>query len=618
MSDAAWWHGDPDRTPPRLYDGCTRTSEYVALGDGTRVAVDVFLPKGLPAGERIPTVLMVTPYFRAMDLRFPGLAPLFARLGMAGLEDHAAEITSYGYANVLLDVRGTGASFGVKRPIFMPDVVRDGAEVLDWIASRPWSNGAIGATGVSAVGMTANWLITAKHPALRAIAPRFTVFDIFEGTHPGGLVAAQWVRDIGSGLRAMDSNRLHTAAPATVRWLLRLLIRGLRPVDTDRGGRMLAAAVADHVANGHFDEDIVAVRHRDDPLPSTPDATLDTQSPFAHAVAMRDSAVPIYGWAGWADGAFSKEMIALHNNVPNPGSRIVIGPWGHGARYYCSTAVDGTTRTHFPHVAEMVRFFDVHLRDVDRGVTEEPPVHYFTMGEERWKSSPCWPPLGTETRRWWLAKGGHLSEVESVETGVDRHAVDQSATTGPDARFGRHLAGGRRPARWLDPASSQATLLHYESEPLRAETEITGHPVVSLNVSASTEDAAVIVRIEEVRRDGTVRHVTDGQLRASSRRTVPDPPYVVAWPWRAHRREDRQPLTPGEVVNLTFDLFPVSYLFSAGSRIRMVISGADRDNYLPVPEDGSAPVLEVHRGGDHASFLELPVMDRSPADARTM
>ena len=39
--------------------------------DGTRLAVDVHLPRGLPADTRVPTVVQSTRYWRAVSLRWP-------------------------------------------------------------------------------------------------------------------------------------------------------------------------------------------------------------------------------------------------------------------------------------------------------------------------------------------------------------------------------------------------------------------------------------------------------------------------------------------------------------------------------------------------------------------
>ena len=39
-------------------------SVYVPMRDDVRIALDVVLPEGLPQGERVPTILTVTRYWR--------------------------------------------------------------------------------------------------------------------------------------------------------------------------------------------------------------------------------------------------------------------------------------------------------------------------------------------------------------------------------------------------------------------------------------------------------------------------------------------------------------------------------------------------------------------------
>ena len=75
-----------------------RRSLYLSMADGVRLAVDVFLPRDLPAGTRLPTILTATRYWRAVEGQPPGNPERFW--------------LSRGYALVNADVRGTGASFG--------------------------------------------------------------------------------------------------------------------------------------------------------------------------------------------------------------------------------------------------------------------------------------------------------------------------------------------------------------------------------------------------------------------------------------------------------------------------------------------------------------------------
>src|SRR5205814_443353 len=49
-------------------------SVYVTSHDGTKIAIDVWLPKTLKAGERVPGLIKATPYWRGRRLTFIGKA----------------------------------------------------------------------------------------------------------------------------------------------------------------------------------------------------------------------------------------------------------------------------------------------------------------------------------------------------------------------------------------------------------------------------------------------------------------------------------------------------------------------------------------------------------------
>src|SRR5947209_19134657 len=81
-------------------------SLYVPVSDGVRLAVDIWLPvERIARGERVGTAFRATRYWRAGQP--PGPEP-------AADSNHAAgELwNSAGFALVLVDARGTGASFG--------------------------------------------------------------------------------------------------------------------------------------------------------------------------------------------------------------------------------------------------------------------------------------------------------------------------------------------------------------------------------------------------------------------------------------------------------------------------------------------------------------------------
>jgi putative CocE/NonD family hydrolase len=52
----------------------------------------------------------------------------------------------HGYALVVVDVRGTGASFGCRDSFRSPAERQDYAEVIEWVAAQDWCDGRLGAT----------------------------------------------------------------------------------------------------------------------------------------------------------------------------------------------------------------------------------------------------------------------------------------------------------------------------------------------------------------------------------------------------------------------------------------------------------------------------------------
>ena len=73
---------------------------------------------------------------------------------------------------------------------------------------------------------------------------------------------------------------------------------------------------------------------------------------------------------------------------------------------------------------------------------------------------------------------------------------------------------------------------------------------------------------------------------------------------------DAQPLVPGEIAELRFDLWATSALIREGHRIRVAIAGADEGTLLRYPRDGSVPVLSVQRSAVSPSRIELPMRPR--------
>jgi putative CocE/NonD family hydrolase len=513
-----------------------------------------------------------------------------------------------GYAFVSVDARGSGASFGSRQMEWSPDERKDGAEVVDWIIHQPWSNGLVASTGVSYDGTAAEMLLVNRHPAIKAAILRHSLFDVYPDIlRPGG-VRNEFFMEFWSALNAaLDRNEMASFARQRVSLLGGLAIKGVAPVDEDDTRTMLEAAVKAHAENYDIYAASLEAEFRDDT--STSGVTMDDFSPHAFMGEIEASGAAIYSWSSWYDGAYALSAVKRFLNVKTPGSRLILGPWDHGGLQNPDPfATDHKSR--FDYVGEMLRYLDYHLKEIQTGIEDEPPVHYFTEGEEAWKSADTWPPPGFDPTPFYFSEGRKLTRGDPpAEGGADTYQVDYSVGTGRNSRWVSLVNLKEVPIRYNDRAQQAARLLVYTSAPLERDTEVTGHPTVTLFVRSTAADAQFFVYLEDVAANGDVYYVTEGMFRALHRKISQEtPPYQVPVPYHSFKRQDAMPLVPGEVAEITFHLQPISYLFRKGRSIRVAIAGADKDHFALVPP--SPPKIEVLRSQTHPSHILLPVMLR--------
>jgi putative CocE/NonD family hydrolase len=577
-------------------------SLYLAMRDGCRLALDVYLPQAMPGGEapaaELPTILILTPYYRRFKLK-PGAPPATEPSPNAGKWRDL--FVPHGYAVVVCDVRGTGASFGARDSFRSPAEREDYREIADWIVHQPWSNGAIGATGISYVGAASDFLASTGHPAVKAIAPLFAVWDTYsDHYYPGGILLNRLAETYDELMIALDQDRRDLLGQFA--YFKDPSYDGPQPVDDDAGGRLCAEAVAAHQGNFRMTEFIREFRFKDDALASDPAITPATFSPYNYCAGI-DPSVAVYSVSGWYDGCgYVNGGIARFLTLPNRKQHLLLGPWDHGAR------VNGSPwrarpEPDFPLQAEILRFFDHYLMGLPTGLEREARVHYFAMHAERWHATEAWPPKA-EALSLYLAPRRSLADAPAAPSS-DAYATSFAFGTGNLTRYER-IAGLDIKDYYADWHGRDETLLVYSSEPLEEPQTLAGHPLLTLWLEADQPDAAIHAYLEEVEAGGRCRYVTEGVLRALHRQTAPCPGYhKTTWPWRTFAREDAVVLPKGEPVELTFALLPVAWEFKAGSRVRLAIAGADRDHFAQVPH-GRPPRLRIHHGTARPSRLVLP------------
>ena len=571
-------------------------STYVTMADGCRIAVDVFLPQGITGP--LPTILVLTPYYRRFALRGGASMATEPSPNIAGYRDM---FVPRGYALVTVDVRGTGASFGTRDSFRSPAEREDSRQIADWIVGQPWSDGVIGSTGVSYLGAAACFLAGTGHPAVKAIAPLFAVWNTYtDHYYPGGVLLNRLAVTYDEIMIGLDHDRRDVLAGQP--YFNNPDFAGPAPVDDDLDGSLLRAAVREHLGNFHMPDFITEFRFSDDRLPHDPSFGAHSFSP-CHYAGHIAAGVAVLSVSGWMDGAgFTNGAIARYLSLPDNPRHLLVGPWDHGARTNVSPWRTGESAG-FPVLGEVLRFFDHYLRGIDTGLDAEAPIHYYSIHAEEWHAAESWPPV-EQTRRLHFKAGGRLGE-QADEPGRDEYRVDFTMGTGELTRYER-LAAINTTEYYTNWHGRDAKMLSYTSEPLAKSAEITGHPVLDLWLESSEGDAVIHAYLSEVEPDGTARYVTEGVLRALHRAESEAPTFQKwNWPYRDFSRACARPLVPGQPARLRFALLPTSWTFAAGSRIRLSIAGADADHYVQLPY-GRPPVLGILHGGEHASSLDLP------------
>lgn len=601
----------------------TQTSRYITLKDGTRLAVEIYLPDKLKKGEKLPTILELTRYWRVIEPKFP-----YNKIYPKPLSPYRLEFITHGYAWVVVDSRGAGSSFGDRPWDLSPVDQSDAKEVTDWLTKQSWFNGKIGTIGHSFSGNLAELALINRTPEVKACAILSSPFDIYTDVmRPGGLPNMPFIHDWGDLSKRFDSNQLPVRLQK-----YRKFVHGSKPVDEDLDGSLLRDALAQHKLNTDvsavdqvnfrddsllaakdkikrtdtFDKciDLIKVKYGDDYL----EAGLDIASPSGYYKDVDKAQVPIYAASGWEEGTNADAAVKRFLNYTAPGTKLLLGPWEHNYMNISPFTHGGPSR--FRIDQEMLKFFDSYLKGKTEPLSSDKAVNYYTLGEEKWHGSDVWPPK-SEEQIVYLDGDHKLNFEKPAEDSKTPYRVDITSGTGRRTRWDC-LLGQILWTPHPNRKKADKKLLVYDSPPLTEDIKITGHPTVKLYVKPDAPDAAVFTYLEDVAPNGLVRYVTEGQLLCGNRINPERAPlYKTVNPVPSFLRADYKALEPFETTPVKLSLQPCSFMFKKGHRIRLAIGGLDHDHFKAPNFTRIANRIEVLTGADCLSQLALPV-DENP------
>ncbi|MEQ5776675.1 CocE/NonD family hydrolase [Thalassospira sp. NFXS8] len=555
-------------------------SRYVTMRDGCRLAVDVYLPQGADPEVQFPALMLFTPYFRRFKL-----TPDSTTIPNPNTGKFSDYFVPRGYAVIVIDVRGTGASFGTRDGFRSPSERLDSAEVADWVVGQKWSNGVIGATGISYLGAASDFLASTGHRAVKAIAPLFSVWDTYSDNYfPGGMQCASLTQIYDNLMKGLDLDQ--RAYLKDYKYYASPDYLGPQPVDEDPSGALVAAAVAEHQANFRQTDFMADLCYREQGLPYDPDYSSASISPYSYCDGVKED-VAILSMSGWMDGAgYANGAISRFLTLDKNPHHLLLGPWDHGARIDVSPWRAFETPT-FSMLGAVLRFFDTYLMDMNTGLRTEPPVAYFKMHEEAWGEAETWPPKPAQLVLYPDQAGG--LGAQSVTGTADYQCMPETGT-GFETRYER-IAGMDSRNYYCDWQGRTDLMLSFDSAPMTEDTTISGHALLDMAARFDAPDAGLFIYLTEIEADGTERYITEGILRALFRGEEAAPENIrINWPFRSYRRESARPLPLNEVQRIRIPLLPTAWTLAKGSKLRLSMSGADKDHFKKVPHGKMANI----------------------------
>ncbi|MEW6356226.1 MAG: CocE/NonD family hydrolase [Planctomycetota bacterium] len=537
----------------------------VPMRDGVTLSTNIFRPD---APGRFPALLMRTPYGK-------------------GQARHDRFVRA-GYVVATQDSRGRYESDG-KYTMFTAGHTadaEDGYDAVEWLAAQPWCDGNVGTFGRS-YNAWMQWMLAPLRPphlkAMSADSIPTTLPDVdFTGSFRPARRLHWWINTIAPDVKRRENGPLpRDKAEAVKIW---------NDIDRAKWLYFLPYAKLPEELFGSLADSIREWMKR------------PWVDPWKFKERHKDVIVPNLDFTGWYDHCWS---MGHHTNMrKNGGSKvareqqkIIVGPWNHvGIGQQKMGDIDFGPDAQVDQQAIQIQWFDHWLKGIANGVEQWPPVRYFVMGENRWKTSDTWPPKGATTQEIFLGANGMLSTRSRGDDSPDEYTYDPAdpvMTLWTPSLF--TVPSDRRALHY------RRDILRYSTTVLQEEVEVVGAPEVVLHAASSAMDTDFFARLVDVYPDGRAIDISIGMVRARYRNGF----------------EPEQLLRPGEVVKYRITLSNTACRLLKGHRIQVEIASSDFPNYdrnhNTGRDDFNNPELiparqTIHHSKQYPSRLILPVM----------
>ncbi len=492
------------------------------------------------------------------------------------------------------------------------DESTDTYDTIEWLLKNvPGNNGKVGIMGISYPGFYATASLPGAHPALKAVSPQAPVTDEFIGDdarHNG----AFFLLDNFSFTNYFDAPRPQPVAKYDELFDLKItdayqFFLKLGPLKNANAPQYFNNRA--RIWNEYLQHD-------------TYDAYWQARNIRPHLTGVRPAVLVVGGWYDAEDlfGALHTYQ-AIEKQNPKATSRLVMGPWTHGAwarpewRKFGPYDFGQNTAQHYRQTLE-TPFFNYYLKG--KGSFNPAEATVFDTGVNQWKDYPAWPPRAAENRPFYLNNAGQLSPSTPTSGSPADEYISDPAHPVP---YTAAIQGGRNNEYMIEDqrfAAQRPDVLNYQTEPLTEDLTVAGPLGVDLWVSTSGTDADFVVKLIDVLPDDTpapVPNPKNVQL-AGAQRLVRADVFRGRFRNNFEKPEAFQPNVPTEVE---YELNDVLHTFKKGHRLLVQVQSTwfplvdlNPQQFVNISTADVAAfkkaTIRIYHEPGHASAVRLPVL----------
>jgi hypothetical protein len=552
--------------------------QMIPMRDGVHLAAMIWKPAHIT--KPLTTVMLMTPYMSQ------------------NAQKTASQFVQAGYAFVAVDVRGRGNSEGAFTPLRGNGP--DGADVIEWLARQPWSDGRVAMMGGSYLGMV-QWQVMAEHPKhLVAAMPTAAVYPGFDFPVTRGIgfpYAIQWLA-FTSGRTTSDE-----VFGDDKFWLGKW-------VDAYEAKQPLSAlADAAGTNRGAF---LQWLDHH------AYDAYWEAYNPKPADYA--GIHIPILTTTGYFDadqpGAlrYYQEFMRYAPADARAHHYLLMGPWDHAGTRQPQKQLGGLSFAE-NSVLDMrklqIDWLDWVLKGGKRPEALSDKVNYYAWGEgaDEWRHAASLEGLSSHASRLYFSSpGGPADDAYHAGQLVDAPLTDEapdSFVSDPDKLQDAATLMAMDEDDYLTSPRDAfgGNRVVYMSGPLPHAEMLAGWPRISASIALDTQDVDLGADLQLLLPDGKMVLLGSDVVRARFRRDITKETAV----------------TPGAVEEYLFDgFYYMVRQLPQGARIRVVVYPIDDPNIERNYNSGGRPGYEkasdakvahvsLHLDAAHPSYLELPL-----------